>query len=174
MSKPHIILSLDLASNFGWARVKAGVVVESGVVELPKGPDVHPGRRFLAFHNWLAKHHRTHGIKEIFYEDVPRYESKHSARVYCGLLSALQMFTLVNSISLTNIKSNSVKKEFTGNGNADKKLMCAVCHKLGWKNGHPGTDIDHDEADAIACAWVVLMRRRVEPCFIYQQSAVTA
>jgi hypothetical protein len=159
MPNDHTILSLDLGNNLGWAKVVNGVIVQSGVVSLFR-KDAHPGDRFLRFSNWL----RTHkGLNEIFYEDVPRFESNFAARVYCGLLSQLQIFCLVSQVRLTNIKANSVKKEFTGNGRADKIEICRTAHRLGWKHGHLDLDLDHDEADALACAWVILKRRNIEP-----------
>lgn len=159
MAKDHTILALDLGSNTGWAKVVNGVIVDSGVVSFSR-KDSHPGGRFLRFSNWLRTH-KT--LDEIFYEDVPRFESAAAAKVYCGLLAILQVYGLVCQVRMTNIKSNSVKKEFTGNGRADKMEMCKVAHRLGWKHGHLDLDLDHDEADAIACAWVLLARRDIEP-----------
>lgn len=162
MSNDHTILSLDLGNSLGWAKVVNGVIVQSGVVSLFR-KDAHPGDRFLRFSNWL----RTHkDLNEIFYEDVPRFESNFAARVYCGLLSQLQVYCLVSQVRLTNIKANSVKKEFTGNGRADKAEICRTAHRLGWKHGHPDLDLDHDEADALACAWVILKRRNIEPTLV--------
>jgi Holliday junction resolvasome RuvABC endonuclease subunit len=157
-AKPHHVLSLDLGTRFGWAEIKGGVLIKSGEIKLP-GPEGHPGNRFLTFWNWLIKHKH---FDEIFYEDVPRFESAKAARVYCGLLAMVQKFCLVYDVTMTNIKSNSVKKEFTGNVNAPKPMMCEVAHRLGWKGGHAATDIDHNECDAIAAAWVILKRRDVD------------
>ena len=157
MTDSYTILSLDLGTHTGWVEVKDCVALRSGTVTLP-GPKVHPGYRFITFSNWLYgfKH-----VKEVFYEDVPRFESAAAARVYCGLLAIVQIFCLQHGIKFTAIKSNTVKMEFAGpgNGNCKKAVMCEVAHRLGWKGGHPGTDIDHDECDALACAWVILNRR---------------
>ncbi len=153
----YTILSLDLGTHTGWMEIKDCVACRSGIVNLP-GPEVHPGLRFITFSNWL---YQFKSVNEIFYEDVPRFESAKAARVYCGLLAIVQMFALQHGIRLTNIKANSVKMEFAGpgNGNCKKVVMCDVAHRLGWKGGHPSTDIDHDECDAIACGWVILNRR---------------
>ncbi len=158
MTDSYTILSLDLGTNCGWCLVKDAVLKYSGVLSLPAS-ESHPGARFMKFNNWL---HDFRKVDAIFYEDVPRFESNKSARVYCGLLAVVQMFALVHGIPLTNIKSSEVKKDFTGSGNAKKDRMCQVAHQLGWKNGEPGTEQDHDEADAIATAWVVLHRRGVD------------
>lgn len=167
MSKPYTILSLDLGTNLGWCLVQGGQYRFSGTLNLPDSK-MDPGLRFVKFQNWLQD---FRGVNEIYYEDVPRFESKWSAMAYCGLLAILMVFRLTHGIRVTCIKSNSVKKEFTGNGNADKQHMCKVAHKLGWPGGHPGTDIDHDEADAVATAWVILKRKGVEMRFPKQSGS---
>ena len=158
MAKAYTILSLDLGSNVGWCFIKAGLITQSGVLDL-RCKESHPGYRFLKFQNMISPFRH---VSEIFYEDVPRFESAGAARVYCGLLSILQVFCLMNKIRLTNIKAGSVKKEFAGHGHAKKPDMCRTAHRLGWRHGHPETDIDHDEADAIAAAWVLMQRRGVK------------
>jgi len=64
---------------------------------------------------------------------------------------------------MTAIHVNTVKKEFTGNGHAKKEEICRVAHRLGWTHGHPDTDTDHDEADALAIIWVHLTRNEMNP-----------
>lgn len=159
MTVDHTILSLDLGSTTGWCFVRNGVIVESDVVNLVR-KNTHPGDRFLRFQNFLSQYK---GVSEICYENVPGFKSADAARVHCGLLSIVQMFCHVRGIRMTAIKPKTIKKEFAGNGNADKAAMCRTAHRLGWKNGHPDTDIDHDECDAIALAWVKLKRAGVEP-----------
>jgi len=155
VTKPYTILSLDLGTTCGWCFIAGGEYRYSGILELPKH-SVDPGHHFLTFRNWLQK---FHGVSEIIYEEVPRFESKAAAQVYCGQRAEVHVFRKIHGMRLSNIKSNSVKKAFTGNGNAPKELMCKVAHQLGWQHGHADTDIDHDEADAVATAWVVLQRR---------------
>ena len=160
MAKNHTILSLDLGSTTGWAFYSGGVIRKSGVVSLKRDANDKPGTRFLKFYNWLNKFST---IKEIVYEDVPRFESGASAKVYCGLLALVQMHCLAHGIRMTCIKAKTVKKEFSGNGNADKGLICKVAHKLGWCGGKSNTQDGHDEADAVAIMWVTLNRRNVVP-----------
>jgi len=159
------VLSLDIASTFGWALGehdgRQGVVTHSGEISLI-AKDAHPGTRFLRFNEFLSK---FRGVKEILYEDVPRFESAGAARVYCGLLAHLQVFCLVQGIRLTNMKPGSIKKHFTGNGNANKEMMCDTAHKLGWGGGMAGTQLAHNECDAIALMWVVFTIRGLDPKF---------
>lgn len=154
----YTVLSLDLGSTIGWAICQGAKIGYSGT-KCFSAKDSHPGHRFLHFQNWL---YDFSGVNEIIYEDVPRFESAGAAKVYCGFLAVLQIFCLANRVRLTGIKSNSVKKEFTGKGNAKKIEMCARCHLIGWKNGKEGTELDHDEADAIAALMVVMSRREVQ------------
>ncbi len=154
----YTVLSLDLGSTVGWAICKNAQIKHSGTHNF-SAKDSHPGHRFLHFQNWLVD---FIGIDEIIYEDVPRFESAGAAKVYCGFLAVVQMFCLGNGIRITGIKASSVKKSFTGKGNAKKEEMCAQCHSLGWQNGELGTILDHDEADAIATMIVVMARREVQ------------
>lgn len=157
----YTIISLDLGSTVGYCVTVDGKITDSGVLPLHRKED-HVGGRFLRFNNWLIGMFEKHKVNEVFYEDVPRFESAGAAKVYCGLLSLVQMLCLAMAKRMTAIKATSVKKEFTGNGRADKIAMCKVCHKLGWTHGYAGTDIDHDEADAIALTFVILKRRGVD------------
>lgn len=157
MTKPYTILSLDLGTHLGWCFIQDAEYRYSGQLDLPEHKK-HPGLHFLKFQSWL---HDFRGVDEIFYEDVPRFESKASAQVYCGQRALLHVFRTQHGIRVTAIKSNSVKKEFACNGNADKMLMCKVAHQLGWQGGHLDTDANHNEADALATAWVILNRRGV-------------
>lgn len=159
MSGDWTILGLDLGSTMGWAFAKNATILNSGTVPLTR-KDAHPGDRFVRFNNWLQD---WRNVKEICYEDVPRFESAAAAKSYCGYLSVLQMFCLVHGIRLAAAKPSSVKLGFAGKGNANKFDMCKVAHKLGWKHGHVSTDLDHDECDAIATVWVILARRGSQP-----------
>jgi len=156
----YTTLSLDLGSSFGWALAHNGKIVESGIVNL-YSKDTHPGTRFTRFHNWLAT--KGKGVKHIVYEKISRFESADSAKVHCGLLALTQMYCLNAGKRMTALHVNTVKKEFTGNGHAKKEEICRTAHRLGWKGGHLDTDVDHDEADAIAIMWVHLTRNELNP-----------
>lgn len=132
--------------------------MDSGELSLTAN-NTHPGLRFIRFSNWLQA---FKSVNEIFYELVPRFESAAAARVHCGLLAIVQMFAATHNIRLGTIKPNQVKMGFVGNGACKKVEVCRVAHKLGWEGGHPNTEINHNEADAIACAWVLMQQRGYE------------
>lgn len=161
MPKPHQILSLDLATSAGWCYIEGTEYLYSGVLSL-KDQGGHGGLRFLKFQNWL---HDYRGVNEIFYEKIDRFESGDAAKVYCGLRAILLLFSLQHGIQVHGLTPKTIKKHFTGNGNASKELVCKVAHQLGWKHGELDTDIDHDEADAIALAYAILERREQELVF---------
>ncbi len=161
MARSHTILSLDLASTTGWAFLKDGVIEKSGVVRLVD-KDAHPGDRWRKFKNMLVG---FKNVNEIIYESVPMYDSTRWARIHAGLVAHLEDFVLMYNIRCTTIQATSVKLEFAGHGHAQKADMCKTAHRLGWKGGVEDTDIDHDECDAIAAAWVILSRRGVQPKF---------
>lgn len=158
-------LAIDLGSTIGYSIGRNGVVIESGEVTLSAGAanKTHPGHRWLRFQNWLARYGH---VNEILFEDVPRFESAGAAKVYGALLGVLQIFSLAHGIRMCSLKPNQVKKDFTGNGIANKQEMCEVAIKLGWKHGIIGTPNNNNECDAIALYWVVCSRRGVEPKFL--------
>lgn len=162
MTGDFTTLSLDLGSTTGYAIGKNGVIVDSGEVTLSCS-GTHPGHRWLKFQQWLVKYQN---VNEILFEDVPQFQSGAAARVYCGLLAVLQIFSLAHGIRMCSLKPTQIKKDFTGAGNSKKPVMCEVAHRLGWKHGTPGTENNNNECDAIALFWVVCVRRGIEPSFI--------
>jgi hypothetical protein len=150
---PRYALGLDLGSTLGWAKCIDGVIVDSGVVDLrvgDKDDPRYPGRRFEKFWNWILENH--HEADEVYYERVVGFQHSTMAMgAYFGLLAMLQLFCEVyGKKAPTGIHTTTLKHRFTTNGRAKKIEMCNMAINLGWKNGHSGTDLNHDEADAIA------------------------
>lgn len=157
-------LALDLGGTLGWALGKNGVIVQSGEVAL-FSKDAHPGHRWLRFHEWLYDNHRD--VNAILYEDVMFFGNNGvlTARVYAGLLAKVQEFSLVHKKTLRALGPGTIKKEFAGNGRADKHAMCETAINLGWKRGVRGTDKFNNECDAIALLWVIYVRDHIKPKF---------
>lgn len=156
-------LSLDLGSTTGWALGTDGVIVSSGEVSLGNS-EQHPGQRWLKFQEFLFKHK---DVDEFIYEDVMFFgQNGHKAlRVYCGLLAKLQEFALVHGKRLRCLSPSTVKAQFAGSGKAKKVDMCTTAVNLGWKNGAAGTELLHNECDAIALLWVVYLKDLHKPRF---------
>lgn len=157
-------LSIDIGSTFGYCVGLNGVIVESGEVTLTAGAVglTHPGHRWMRFQKWLGQYA---DVQEVLFEDVQFVTSAQQMKVYGGLLAILQVFCLAHGIRMCSLTPGQIKKDFTGAGNAKKDVMCDVAHRLGWKNGTPGTMNNHNEVDAIALYWVICVRRGVEPSF---------
>lgn len=159
----HVTLAVDLGSTFGYCVGRNGVIIESGEVTLSAGVGkTHPGHRWLRFQNWLS---RFGDVNEILFEDVQFVTSAMQMRVYGGLLAVLQIFSLAHGIRMGSYSPQTIKKGFTGFGNAKKIDMCEVAINLGWKNGVAGTENNHNECDAIALFWVATVKREMEPSF---------
>lgn len=156
------ILALDLSKSLGYALLEGDKIVKTGSYLLSYKTDVHPGAKFIRLVEFLNQYS---DVDEILYEFVPRFVSAQWAVNYGGYLGQLMMFCNVNGIRFGSLKPTQIKQVFTGKGNADKKAICAVCHKIGWRNGKPGTDIDNDEADAIALLVATMMNRGREISF---------
>lgn len=155
----HIILGLDLGSTLGWCLVKNSVIVQSGVFPL-KFKDAHPADRFIRFKEFLFK---FRGVHEVVFEEISFHTSRDQSRVWDGMRALLMVFCYEHRVRLLGVPNATMKKEFAGHGKADKVEMCAVAHRMGWKHGEPGTDLDHDEVDAIA-AVVTRLKRQGTAC----------
>ncbi len=155
----HTVLSLDLGNSLGWALIEDNVIVASGVALLSKSSIEHPGKKFLRFQDWLLE---FNGVDEIIFEDVRFFQGYYARRTWDGYFTTLSMFTASTGIRMSSITTSKWKKIFCDKGNADKKYICAECHKRGWKNGIPGTDNNNDEADSIAIAYAIFKTRDIE------------
>jgi len=157
------ILFLDLGTKTGWA-YKLGDGIESGVQDFSlkrgesKGMLYHYFRRWLE--NMVLKMPKTpDGMTRIikdgkFCEPIPCfdiicYEQTHNrggaaTETAAGLATRVQEFCAVNGPNHAVVHSTTLKKFWTGAGNAGKPDMIAKCEDLGF------CPLDDNEADAIA------------------------
>lgn len=171
--RQHTILSLDLGSTMGWALSEGGVLVASGELDL----SVDRAIRKIRYKNFLIS---MRGVNEIIYEKVMSHEmtvwvlnkktgikkkkrvfSVIAAHLYGWFEGELEEFCYGWRIPLKGLHHSTIKKDFTGNGKASKKDVCAECHRRGWKGGEWGKDSNNNEADAIAMLYVELAKRGV-------------
>lgn len=158
----HFILGLDLGKkSLGWCLVKNAVIVQSGVVPLTF-KDAHPVDPFIRFKEFLSK---FSGVHEICYEDVQFHTSRDQSRWWSGMRAIMLVFSYEHRIRTIGVPTGTLKKGFAGHGGkeTDKVRMCEIAHRMGWKHGEPGTDLDHDEVDAIA-AVVTRLKRQGTDC----------
>ena len=100
------------------------------------------GHQYLHFRYWL----NNLGIywDAIYYEDVRRHLGTDAAHVYGGYLATLQAFCCEKNIKLVPVSVGTIKKHWTGKGNANKYEMIKEARKRGFQ------PIDDNEADALA------------------------
>lgn len=150
MPKLPRFLGLDIGTHLGWAISEGAWITESGVRDFSVKYHEHPGKRGIRFYNFLLT---LPPPDEIFYEKVQfvgNMKSSDGGELYKGLLMVLNMYAAGFNVPTTGVWPGTLKKLFTGAGNAEKKDMCNRARELGWKGGYAGTALLNDEADASA------------------------
>lgn len=139
------VLALDLATKCGWAYRTRDGKQRSGVERFAPGKGGHNGQRWLAMRQWLTEAAREMGgVHVVYFEDVKRHVSNLSARAYCGYLAILEAWCATNNVPMVGVGVGTVKKAWTGAGNADKDAMIAEAKRRGFN------PTDDNEADALA------------------------
>lgn len=148
------IIALDLASTTGFAvGATTGPADDSGSLDfrLGKGAGKCTGKSFYDFYEWLDDLIQAQLI--IFQEPItlvyerPLCNFYNTVRVAHGFATVVQMLEgkyLDKGVVCTNVPPTSIKKFWTGNGRADKKLMLATAREQYPQCG------GHDQADALA------------------------
>jgi Holliday junction resolvasome RuvABC endonuclease subunit len=138
------ILALDLATVTGWAYVGIDGVMRGGSESFQPRPSWTKGQRALRFRQWLAETLTNYPAHVVVYEKVMRHTSTDAAHLY-GLLEGLvHMAADTRNLKVLEVGVSTVKKEWTGNGAADKDMMVDECKRRGFRPD------DHNHADAIA------------------------
>lgn len=150
-----IILALDLATRTGWAVVKDGRVIESGVQAFDKRRGESNGVLFLRARKWLTEFAfpspavSAEGLRRAI-PDLIAYEQAHfrggaATEVCVGLQTRVQEIAAEWGIESAPVPTSTLKKWATGVGRAEKPAMIA------WAASRIGRQPEDDnEADAIA------------------------
>lgn len=154
MSEPRY-LGLDLGTNTGWALVEGNKIISSGIRLFTLKDGEHKGKRGLRFFNFLVGIGK---VDEIYYELVQFSGARKGGgawagdggELYKGLLMIVNMYAAGWNVPVIGVHNGTLKKDFAGHGQAEKKDMCRIAHQMGWQGGTPGTDDMNDEVDAIA------------------------
>ena len=164
----HIkVLSLDLATQTGWA-VLANGVVTSGTKGFQRylgsksKPADHQGAGKLAFHYWIHEILRDDKPECICYEAVYRWMSSAASITY-GSYHGLMMAQAANyDIPVFGYSPTHIKKFWTGKGNSKKDAMIAEA-----KTRHPEMEIvDDNQADALAIL-ALHINQTMEPALVH-------
>ncbi len=151
------ILALDLGTSCGWA-LSCGGVLTYGTRNLAARAKDSAGQRWLKFRAMLGNHYAAAGeIHAIYYEHVSAHGPRErpnviAAHVYGGFVAHLEAWCDVQRVRLVPVSVGTVKKAWTGRGNANKDAMIATARERGFK---VGADED-DTADALAILHVGL------------------
>ena len=141
-------IALDLASQTGYAHGDE-TIWGSGSMDF-KVNKKFSGYSFHKFSVWLDDLIRyyidiDHAIA-IVYERPSSRPHWYTLRIHHGLAGIVQSFEgkYLGKVSVDNVPPASIKKHFTGKGNASKELMLETALKL-----YPKCT-DDNEADALA------------------------
>jgi crossover junction endodeoxyribonuclease RuvC len=137
------LLALDLGTTTGY-KVGNKQASVSGTFDLKPSRWEGGGMRGVKFRNKLNEMHSAFKIAHVVYEEVHRHRGTDAAHIYGGLLMILTSWCEENHIPYEGVGVGSIKKFWTGKGNADKNAMIAECERRGFAPS------DDNEADAIA------------------------
>lgn len=144
-----VILTLDLATRFGWA---VGDIADGpawGHIDLG-GSGTSFGRRMLVYENWLIAEIEDVRPMEVIYEKpiMPRGQTLVSRCMTIGPAMITEKVCEEHCVRCLWIDNRKAKRHFAGNRNASKEDMIHAARQRGWKV------LVHDEADALAL-WCV-------------------
>ncbi len=134
------ILALDFGQHMGWA-TRYGGKIKSGTVNFSNGQFDGAGVRYLKFSQWLATHDY---LDLVFYEGVRSHNGIDAAHIYGGWMAIVQAYCEKYNIPYAADHVKTIKKFWTGKGNADKDKMIHVAREKGFNPK------DDNEADALA------------------------
>ena len=133
-------LALDLGLKLGYCIRYNNGVYDYGVKYLKSKDD-----KFNSFEKFLYEVNSKEKIDKIYYENVTFGYNTYATQSWGGLKAILLNFCDKNNIYIEGFEVSTVKKKFTGHGNASKMGMVHYAEK--WI----GEEIkDDNEADAIA------------------------
>lgn len=140
------ILALDLGTKTGWA-IKSQNQITSGTIEFKPSRFEGGGMRYLRFQKWLEEINQlSHGIDQVYFEEVRRHLGVDASHAYGGFLAYLTGWCEEKNpkIPYLGIPVKAIKKHITGNGNSKKEAVIEAVRKLGFGPK------DDNEADALA------------------------
>lgn len=138
------LLALDLGTTTGYKCGNSHNSV-SGTWNLKPSRHEGGGMRFVKFKRSLNLIHGAYpDVVAVVYEEVRRHAGTDAAHVYGGLLGALTEWCEENKIPYEGVPVGTIKKHWTGKGNANKQAMLDECEDRGL--------IVADDNEADACA----------------------
>lgn len=136
-------LTLDLGTKTGFAIGSKSAMI-SGTLQLKPSRWQGGGMVYVKFREELNKMRAAYGVTQVYFEEVRRHAGTDAAHRYGGLMATLTAWCEEHGIPYEGVPVGTIKKSFTGNGNASKERMIEECRKRGYE------PCDDNEADAIA------------------------
>lgn len=160
-------LCIDGATRLGWAVGELASVQPFSVRRIASGAfqlsaDAPPVVRWLELWTFLGKMADEHKVEAIGWEEpIPRKAASGAQiKLAYGFYAAARMCAHRRELRWREGNNLTVKKYFTGHGNAEKSDTIAQCHAQGWNV------TDDNEADALALldylCWCEANPERVE------------
>jgi len=139
------ILAIDLGTTTGWALAGRDGIVKGGSERFAPKSNESQAQRWMKFRRWLSDLGQSAGeINVVYYERVLHHSAVQAAHVYGGLEALLQIWCEVNRVRMVTVSPGTIKKHWTGKGNADKAAMIAAARAKGL------SPVDDNHADALA------------------------
>lgn len=101
--------------------------------------------RLIHFRRRLEETHKTFKFEHAAFEEVRAHAGVDAAHCYGALMGVLHVFCEEKGIPYEGVPVGTLKKFWTGKGNASKEQMIEACFQ---RTGM--TPVSHNEADAIA------------------------
>lgn len=139
-----VLLALDLGTKCGFCLGKDLENTLSGVWDLKQDRFAGGGMRFVRFRWRLNGILAAYPIAHVVFEEVRKHAGTDAAHVYGGLLAILSEWCESNRLPYEGVPVGTIKKYWTGKGNASKGAMVVECLR---REMSVASD---DEADAIA------------------------
>lgn len=139
------VLALDLGTYCGWAVATRDGAMEYGTESFHR---LTGGAKWAEFRAWLSSKIKRHGSQVVYFEDVKAHGPGQviAAHVYGGFLAMAQMVCHQHNVRMVGVGVGTVKKAWTGKGNAKKPEMIAAAKAKGFRVAND----EDDTADALA------------------------
>lgn len=137
------IIALDCASKTGWAIIKDGRIIESGVQDFTKRRGESNGLMFLRFRKWLTDLIEAIGKVQVLAYEAAHHRGGAATEICVNLTGRVQEIAQQEEAECASVHTNTLKKWACGDGKAAKENMMAIAKiRLG------RDPIDDNEADA--------------------------
>jgi Holliday junction resolvasome RuvABC endonuclease subunit len=157
-------LALDLGTTTGFACGEPGIgAIVSSTWNLKPARFDGGGMRYVKFRQRLDELHAAMGFEIVYFEEVRRHAGTDAAHVYGGLMATLQSWCEDKKIAYSGVPVGTIKKFWTGKGNAPKDVMIAKARERGFEPD------DDNEADALALLHWVFADQRPAGVMLQQQ-----